>query len=59
MMRFLPVIAGPPFLADRGLVDGAFRRNAGFPPAIQFNEHIEGEGPTVFAHPASLASKAL
>jgi hypothetical protein len=27
-------------------------------PSIRFNEHIEGDGPTVFAMPASSASKA-
>src|SRR5215469_11309164 len=34
VMRFLPVVAGPRFLADRGSPDGASRRNAGFPPAL-------------------------
>jgi hypothetical protein len=28
-------------------------------PGIRFNEHVEGDGPIVFAMPASLASKAL
>src|SRR5262245_46989832 len=34
VMRFLPVVAGPRFLADRGSGDGVSRRNAGFPPAL-------------------------
>src|SRR5262249_39191132 len=34
VMRFLPVVAGPRFLADRGSGDGVSRRDAGFPPAL-------------------------
>src|SRR5262249_32694594 len=34
VMRFLLVVAGPRFLADRGSGDGVSRRNAGFPPAL-------------------------
>jgi len=26
-------------------------------PGIRFNEHIEGDGPTVFAHACSIVSK--
>ena len=35
------------------------RSNAHSPPDIRFNEHIEGDGPTVFAHACKMGLEGI